>query len=147
MTFCWPYITNSVHFIHVDRCSITIVWTSCWLCFRHCLIPTKCLWGMTYCVTCGWYLLFSYIMTIFMAHWAIPMITFPQVQYNFMFIHVYILCVSYVYVLCTYIVKEVCHSGELSPLMGVVLSRMYTWALQTSRKKAACSFSASLCRN
>ena len=38
-----------------------------------------------------------------------------------------------------YVVKEVASFGGLGQLMGVVRNRMHTRALQTSRKKGACS--------
>ena len=72
-----------------------------------------------------------------MARRAIPIIAFHGVES--IYIYIYIL-VSLARVCVVYVVKEVRHSRGLGQLMGVARNRTRTRALQTSRKKTACSY-------
>ena len=80
-----------------------------------------------------------------MAHRAIPMIAFPRVRCMFIYI-----LVSLTRVCVVYVVKEVTSfrgpARALGQLMGVARNRTCARVLQSSRKKAGCSFT-SLCRN
>ena len=79
-----------------------------------------------------------------MARRAIPMIAFPRVRCMFIYIF-FFLCHLREYALYTYL-RKLHHSRGLGQLMGVARNRTRARALQSSRKKAACSFT-SLCRN